>query len=231
MALIRSITTVGGYTLLSRLLGFARDVLLAAILGAGPAADAFFVAFKFPNLFRRLFAEGAFAAAFVPMFAGLLTTAGEKAARRFAEESLAALFAALMVFVCVLEIIMPYAMLVIAPGFVKDPAKFALAIELTRITFPYLLFISLVALMGAVLNAHEKFAAAASAPVVLNVVLIGAALGWHLVAATPAEGLAWGVGAAGILQFAWLGSRSRATALPCACAGPGSRPRCGACCA
>lgn len=205
MALIRSIATVGGYTLLSRVLGFARDVLFAAILGAGPTADAFFVAFKFPNLFRRLFAEGAFAAAFVPMFSGLLTTAGEKAARRFAEESFAALFAALMVFVCAVEILMPYAMIGLAPGFIRDPAKFALAIELSRITFPYLLFISLVALMGAVLNAHERFAAAATAPVVLNIVLIGAALGWHLVAGTPARGLAWGIAVAGVLQFAWLG--------------------------
>ncbi len=206
MALIRSITTVGGYTLVSRILGFVRDVLFAAVLGAGAAADAFFVAFKFPNLFRRLFAEGAFSAAFVPMFAGLLTTAGERAARRFAEEATAVLLAALLVFVCVVEILMPYAMYGIAPGFARDPEKFALAVELSRIAFPYLLFVSMVALMGAVLNAYEKFAAAAAAPVVLNMVLIGAALGWHLVAATPAHGLAWGVAVAGVLQFAFVGT-------------------------
>jgi putative peptidoglycan lipid II flippase len=205
MALLRSITTVGGYTLLSRLLGFLRDVLFAAALGASTAADAFFVAFKFPNLFRRLFAEGAFSAAFVPMFAGLLTTAGEKPARRFAEASLAVLLAVLVVFVCILEILMPWLMLVIAPGFRADPGKFALAIDLTRITLPYLLFISLVALMGAILNAYDKFAAAAAAPVVLNLVLIAAALGWQLYTHTPARGLAWGIAVAGVLQFAWLG--------------------------
>jgi putative peptidoglycan lipid II flippase len=205
MALLRSITTVGGFTLLSRLFGFLRDVLFAAILGAGPAADAFFVAFKFPNLFRRLFAEGAFAAAFVPMFSGLLTTEGEKPARRFAEDAFATLLATLVVFVCIVEIIMPWAMMAIAPGFRADGAKFALAIELTRITLPYLLFISLVALMGAVLNAYDKFAAAASAPIVLNLVLIAAALGWQILGNSPARGLAWGIAIAGVMQFAWVG--------------------------
>jgi putative peptidoglycan lipid II flippase len=156
MALIRSITTVGGFTLLSRLAGFLRDILLAAILGAGPAADAFFVAFKFPNLFRRLFAEGAFAAAFVPTYSGLLISAGRDAARRFAEDALSVMLLALFAFVAAVEILMPYAMMGIAPGFLGEPEKFALAVELTRITFPYLLFISLVALMGAVLNAHES---------------------------------------------------------------------------
>jgi putative peptidoglycan lipid II flippase len=205
MALLRSITTVGGYTLMSRLLGFFRDMLFAATLGAGPAADAFFVAFKFPNLFRRLFAEGAFSVAFVPIFAGLLTTAGERPARRFAEESFAALLAVLVVFVCVVEILMPWAMVAIAPGFRADAAKFALAIDLTRITLPYLLFISLVALMGAVLNSYDKFAAAAAAPVVLNLVLIAVALGWEFLAPTPARGLAWGLALAGVMQFAWMG--------------------------
>ncbi len=205
MALLRSITTIGGYTLASRLLGFVRDVLFAAVLGAGPAADAFFVAFKFPNLFRRLFAEGAFAAAFVPMFSGFLATEGERPARRFAEDSFAVLLAVLMIFVCTIEIVMPWAMMVIAPGFRADPGKFALAIDLTRITLPYLLFISLVALMGAVLNAYDKFAAAASAPVVLNLVLISAAIGWQIFGGAPARVLAWGIAVAGVMQFAWLG--------------------------
>lgn len=195
---------MGGYTLLSRLLGFLRDVLFAAILGAGSAADAFFVALKFPNLFRRLFAEGAFNAAFVPTFTGLLAMVGEKAARRFAEEAQAVLLTALFVFVVLAEWLMPWMMLGIAPGFSRDPEKFALAVELTRITFPYLLFISLAALMGAVLNAHGRFAAAAFSPVLLNLVLIGAVLGWGLIAGTPAHALAWGLAAAGILQFLWL---------------------------
>jgi putative peptidoglycan lipid II flippase len=205
MALIRSITTVGGITLLSRLAGFLRDVLLAAILGAGPAADAFFVAFKFPNLFRRLFAEGAFAAAFVPTYSGLLVTAGRDAARRFAEDSLAVLLVVLFALVAAVEILMPYAMMGLAPGFLSDPEKFAFAVELARITFPYLLFISLVALMGAVLNANDRFAAPAAAPIILNLVLIAAILSWGRFAGSPAEGLAWGVAAAGILQFFWVG--------------------------
>jgi putative peptidoglycan lipid II flippase len=205
MALIRSITTIGGFTLLSRLAGFVRDILFAAVLGAGPAADAFFVAFKFPNLFRRLFAEGAFAAAFIPTYSGLLISAGRDAARRFAEDALAVLLVVLFVFVATVEVLMPYAMMGIAPGFLSDPEKFAFAVELTRITFPYLLFISLVALMGAVLNAHDRFAAPAAAPVILNIVMIAAVLGWSLFARSPAVGLAWGVAAAGILQFVWLG--------------------------
>ncbi len=205
MALIRSITTVGGFTLASRLAGFARDVLLAAVLGAGPAADVFFVAFKFPNLFRRLFAEGALAAAFVPIYSGLLVTAGREAARRFAEDALAVLLVVLFVFVAALELLMPYAMMGLAPGFLSDPEKFAFAVELARITFPYLLFISLVALMGAVLNAHGRFAAPAATPVILNIVMIAAILSWSQFARSPAVGLAWAVAAAGILQFVWLG--------------------------
>ncbi|MBV8166550.1 MAG: lipid II flippase MurJ, partial [Alphaproteobacteria bacterium] len=144
MSLFRSVATIGGYTLLSRVLGFLRDVLVAAYLGAGPVADAFFVAFKFPNLFRRLFAEGAFNAAFVPIFAGLVATSGKEAAKRFAEESLAVLLVALLAFTVVAELLMPWLMYAFAPGFSADPAKFRLAIDLTRITFPYLLFISLV---------------------------------------------------------------------------------------
>src|SRR5262245_39167100 len=136
MALIRSVATIGGYTLLSRVLGFVRDVLVAAYLGAGPVADAFFVAFKFPNFFRRLFAEGAFNAAFVPIFAGLIATSGHAIARRFAEDALAALLAVLLVLVIAAEFAMPWLMYLLAPGFASDPAKFQLAIELTRITFP-----------------------------------------------------------------------------------------------
>jgi putative peptidoglycan lipid II flippase len=204
MVLLRSITTVSGFTLLSRFAGFIRDVLFASILGAGPAADAFFVAFKFPNLFRRLFAEGAFAAAFVPTYSGLLISVGRDSARRFAEDAMSVMLLALFVFVAALEILMPYAMMGIAPGFLSEPEKFALAVELTRITFPYLLFISLVALMGAVLNAHDRFAAAASTPVVLNLVLIAAILSWGHFARSPAEGLAWGVAIAGVMQFIWL---------------------------
>ena len=204
MALFRSIATVGGFTMLSRMLGFARDILVAAILGAGPVADAFFIAFKFPNVFRRLFAEGAFNAAFVPLFAGTMESEGEGAAKRFAEHAFAFLFWILLVLLVVMEISMPWAMQIFAPGFMSEPDKFNLAVDLTRITFPYLLFISLVSLMAGVLNSLNKFAAAAATPVLLNICLIGAILGLTPYLETPGHALAWGVFSAGIVQFAWL---------------------------
>ena len=204
MVLLRSIVTVGGFTMLSRTLGFVRDILVAAFLGAGPIADAFFVAFKMPNFFRRLFAEGAFNAAFVPLFATKLTDDGKSSAAQFATAVLSVMVVFLLVFVTGLQIAMPWLMYVFAPGFVDDPEKFSLAIELTRITFPYLLFISLVSLLGGVLNSLGRFAAAAATPVILNIVLIGAML-----LATPhlpsaGHSLAWGVAVAGVAQFLWL---------------------------
>ena len=204
MALLRSVATVGSYTLLSRIFGFVRDILTAAILGAGPVADAFFVAQRLPNLFRSLFAEGAFSAAFVPLFAGTMAEHGKEAARIFAEDALAVLLAALLGFVLLGEIFMPAVMEVIAPGFSEDPSKFALAVEFARITFPYLLFIALVALQGGVLNSVDRFAAAAATPVLLNLFLIAALLmmdrfGWH-----DGRALAWAVTGAGLAQFLWL---------------------------
>ncbi len=204
MALLRAITTVGGFTMVSRVLGFGRDMLLAALLGAGPAADAFVVAFKLPNLFRRLFAEGAFSAAFVPMFARKLAGEGKEAARAFAEQAQAALLLALVVVVLLAEIFMPWALAAIAPGFAADPAKYALAVELTRITFPYLLFVSLVSLVGGVLNGLERFAATSATPVVLNIVMIAGLAGWQWYAPSAAHGAAWGVAAAGLAQMIWL---------------------------
>src|SRR5690349_3214798 len=204
MALLRSVATVGSYTLLSRVFGFIRDILTAAILGAGPVADAFFVAQRLPNLFRSLFAEGAFSAAFVPLFAGTMAEHGKEVARVFAEDALAVLLAALLGFVLLGEIFMPTVMSVIAPGFGEDPAKFGLAVDLARITFPYLLFIALVALQGGVLNSVDRFAAAAATPVLLNLFLIGALLlmdrfGWR-----DGRALAWAVTGAGLAQFLWL---------------------------
>ncbi len=206
---MRSIATVGSLTMVSRVFGFARDILIASTLGAGMLADVFFVAFKFPNLFRRLFAEGAFNMAFVPIFAGLLEDKGEAAARKFADQSLAVLLWSLLVFVVVVEIAMPWAMSAFAPGFRGDAEKFALAIELTRITFPYLLFISLVSLMAGVLNSLGRFAAAAATPILLNICLIGAVLGFAGYTETPAHALAWGVFGAGVVQFIWLYARCR----------------------
>src|SRR5216683_5195957 len=204
MALLRSVATVGSYTLVSRVLGFIRDILTAAILGAGPVADAFFVAQRLPNLFRSLFAEGAFSAAFVPLAAGALAEGGKPALREFAEEAFAVLFAVLLGFVLIGEIFMPAVMSVVAPGFGAEPGKFDLAVTLTRITFPYLLFISLIALQGGLLNAVDRFAAPAATPILLNLFLIAALLlmvrlGWH-----DGEALAWALSAAGVAQFLWL---------------------------
>ena len=174
--MLRGILTVGGWTLLSRVLGFARDMLIAARLGAGPVADAFFVALRLPNLFRRLFGEGAFSAAFVPGFAGLLATDGRAAARAFAEQAFAGMIVILGLLAIAGEIFMPQVMLGLAPGFAAIPAKFALAVTLSRITFPYLLLICLAALVSGVLNGLDRFTAASASYVLFNVVTIAALL-------------------------------------------------------
>ena len=215
MALLRGIATIGVNTMLSRVLGFARDVLMAALIGAGGIADAFFVAFQFPNLFRRLFAEGAFNSAFVPLFAGTLQARGPEAARQFAGRAMAVLLAVLIPFTVLVEIAMPWLMLGFAPGFVGEPAKFQLAVEFTRICFPYLLFMALVSMLGAVLNAIDRFAVAAAAPILLNILMILALLGPVHWTTTPGHALAWAVALAGIAQFLWLArDASRADMLP-----------------
>jgi putative peptidoglycan lipid II flippase len=207
MKLYRAFATVGGLTLLSRVFGFLRDILIAATLGSGAVADAFFVAFRFPNLFRRLFGEGAFNSAFVPLFAKQLEGEGKEAARVFAEEAMAGLVFVLLLLTVVSEITMPFLMYGLAPGFSADPAKFDLAVLLTRITMPYLLCMSLVALMSGVLNSLGKFVESSAASIVLN----GAMMAATLVALAmglrnePLAGVvqAWGVFAAGLLQL-WL---------------------------
>lgn len=205
MSLIRSAATVGGTTLLSRLLGFLRDVMMASALGTGPIADAFFVAFRLPNMFRSIFAEGAFNSAFVPLFSKKLEGEGEAAARRFAEDALAVLLVALLALTFAAELAMPWIMLVFAPGFAADPEKFGFAVEFTRIAFPYLLFISLTALQSAILNSLGRFFPGAAAPVLLNVTLIVVLLFLVPVMDNPGEALAWGVAAAGVVQFLWVG--------------------------
>ena len=204
MALFRSVATVGSLTMVSRLFGFARDMLTAAILGAGPVADAFFVAQRLPNLFRSLFAEGAFSAAFVPLANRALVDGGEVALKDFAEQAYAVLFTALLVFVILGEIFMPLVMNLIAPGFAAEPGKFQLVVTLSRITFPYLLFISLVALQGGLLNTVDRFAAAAATPVLLNLFLIAALATMAALHWTDGEVLAWALTAAGVAQFCWL---------------------------
>ena len=208
MKLYRAFATVGGMTLISRVLGFARDMLIAGVLGTGAVADAFFVAFRFPNLFRRLFAEGAFNSAFVPLFAKKLEGEGLSAARRFAEEAMAVLLFALLVMTAVAEIAMPWLMYGLAPGFAEQPEKFDLTVLLTRIAFPYLLCMSIVALLSGVLNSMQRFTAAAAAPVLLNIVLIAVMLAATFmgVGNSPDAGiiLAWGVAVAGTLQLLML---------------------------
>ncbi|MBV9555130.1 MAG: murein biosynthesis integral membrane protein MurJ, partial [Alphaproteobacteria bacterium] len=204
MALFRSVATVGSLTMVSRLFGFARDMLTAAILGAGPVADAFFVAQRLPNLFRSLFAEGAFNAAFVPLANRALVEGGKPALQDFAEQAYSVLFGALLAFVVLGEVMMPWVMRLIAPGFEPEPGKFALVTTLTRITFPYLLFISLTALQGGLLNTVDRFAAPAATPVLLNLFLIAALLVMAAFHWTDGTVLAWGLTAAGIAQFLWL---------------------------
>lgn len=174
MSLYRNFLSVGGLTLLSRIAGFVRDALMAAVLGTGPAADAFFAAFRFPNLFRRLFAEGAFNTAFVPMFAGALERDGREAALDLAARIMSWLVAMLVVVTILAEIFMPQLMTLFVPGFADDPEKFALTVLLTRIMFPYLACMSLMAAYGAILNSLGRFFAAAFAPVILNLVNIAA---------------------------------------------------------
>jgi putative peptidoglycan lipid II flippase len=204
MRLMRSFATVGGLTGVSRVLGYIRDVLIAAALGAGPMSDAFFVAFRFPNLFRRLFGEGAFNAAFVPLFARHLEGDGQAAAEDFAEEAMAALLTVLLAFTVISMAAMPWLMLVLAPGFREDPDKFDLAVRLSRITTPYLLFMALFALLAGVMNSLYKFAAAAAAQVLLNVSLIVAVLVLAPLTGAPGTSLAIGVLVGGIAQFAVL---------------------------
>src|SRR5258706_8604406 len=193
------IFTVGGYTLLSRLTGFARDIMLAAILGAGPMADAFFVALRLPNHFRAIFAEGAFNAAFVPAYAHLHGQS-QASGRLFADRIFTLLFLSQLVLLVLAWLFMPQVIAILAPGFSDDPARGELAIALTRITFPYLLLITLVTLYGGMLNVMHRFASAAAAPIFLNISMMATLA---LAALFPGAGhaAAWGVLISGFLQY------------------------------
>lgn len=208
MSMLRSAATVGGLTLVSRVLGFVRDQLIAFALGTSFVAEAFFVAQRFPNLFRALFAEGAFNNAFVPLFAKRVEGEGEAKARDFAIEVFSFLLAWLIVFSAAAMIAMPVVIYVIAPGFQANRETFQLAVDLTRICFPYLLFMSLTALQSGVLNSLNRFTAAAAAPILLNVVMIASnVVAWLLATGnTPNTGyiFAWGLFASGIAQYALL---------------------------
>lgn len=205
MSLIRKFATVGGATAASRVLGFLREALIGAALGAGPVADAFYAAFRFPNLFRRLFAEGAFNTAFIPLFAKELEGGGVDAARRFAQHVLSVLVAWLLLLSGLAMVFMPVLVAwVIAPGFTDDAEKFDLTVSMTRIMFPYLFCMSLVAMLSGVLNSMRRYFLAAIVPVLLNVILI-AVLGVALYAGvdpgTTGLWLAWGVFASGLAQL------------------------------
>lgn len=208
MSLYRSFFAVGGLTLVSRVLGFVRDVLIAAVLGTGAVADAFFVAFRLPNLFRRLFAEGAFNSAFVPLFAKKLEGEGPGAAKRFAEDALSGLTYVLVVLSAIAIGAMPWLMLVLAPGYADDPQKFDMSVQFGRIAFPYLLCMSLMALYAGVLSSLGKYAAAAAAQILLNVVLtIAITIAYVMgLANTPSAGLvlAIAVSLAGVVQLVMI---------------------------
>jgi len=197
--LLSGFFTVGGWTLISRIMGFARDIMIAAFLGAGPVAEAFLIAFSLPNMFRRFFAEGAFNMAFVPMFSKKLE-AGEKA-DEFARDALSGLLAVLIVLTLLAQIFMPWLVLAMASGFAGD-SRFDLAVAFGRITFPYILFISMAALISGALNALGRFWVAAAAPVALNVLFVAAMLAGDFMGWNVGKTLVWTVPVAGIAQLA-----------------------------
>ena len=203
MNLIKSTGTFGFYTIISRLLGYLRDVLIAIFLGTSFLADAFFVAFRIPNTFRRLFAEGTFNAAFIPSYTSE-STKGKLKSNLFANEIFNLLFLVLLFLVLIAEIFMPVVVSLIAPGFTENSKKIELAIDLTRITFPFLLFVSLSSFFAAILNSHNKFAAASAAPIILNLVLIGILLFGNFLNDKIIYYLSYGVSIAGFLQLAFL---------------------------
>lgn len=205
MSLIRKFASVGGATMASRVFGFVREALIGAALGAGPVADAFYAAFRFPNLFRRLFAEGAFNTAFIPLFAKQLEGGGELAARQFAEEVLSVLIVALIGLSAVAILFMPLLVAtIIAPAFADTPEKFDLTVVMTRVMFPYLFFMSLVAMLSGALNSMRHYFLAAIVPVLLNIILIAVLVIALQLAFEPRMiglWLAWGVFASGVAQL------------------------------
>src|SRR5579863_2974224 len=212
--MLRRFLTVGGLTLVSRVTGFLRDIMLAAILGAGPVADAFFIALRLPNHFRAIFAEGAFNAAFVPAYARIRGERDAGPARLFADRVFTMLFAAEVVLLAAALLFTPAVISLLAPGFNADPQRFALAVDLTRITFPYLLLVTLVTLYGGILNALHRFAAPAFASTLLNLAMMATLA---LVVFFPSAGhaAAWGVLISGVLQALLVGIDCwRAGAMP-----------------
>jgi putative peptidoglycan lipid II flippase len=203
MNLIKSTGTFSFFTIISRLLGYLRDILIAIFLGTGFLADAFFVAFRIPNTFRRLFSEGAFNAAFVPSYSSEISK-GKSKSNNFANEVLNYLFLILLILTLVVQIFMPTFVSLIAPGFIDDNEKMNLAINLTRITFPFLMLVSLASFFSAILNSHNRFAEAAAAPIILNIVLIIILLFSKSLNDELVYYLSYGVTLAGLLQLIFL---------------------------
>ncbi|HSS47061.1 MAG TPA: murein biosynthesis integral membrane protein MurJ, partial [Burkholderiales bacterium] len=203
MNLLKALATVSSMTLISRILGFIRDTVIARIFGAGLFADAFFVAFRIPNLLRRLFAEGAFSQAFVPILAEYKNQRGEAATRFLVDHVSGTLALALLVATALGVMAAPVIVYISAPGFSATPDKFAITVELLRITFPYILFISLVSLAGGVLNTWSKFSVPAFTPVLLNLSFIVCALWLAPHVNPPVKALAWAVFCGGVLQLAF----------------------------
>jgi putative peptidoglycan lipid II flippase len=203
MNLLSSTSIFSFFTLISRILGYLRDILIAFFLGASIFADAFFVAFRLPNTFRRLFAEGTFNAAFIPSYTSARIE-NKKKGKKFADDILGSLLLILILIVTVVEIFTPYLVYIIAPGFVENEVKFNLAVELTRITFPFLLFVSLSSFFSGILNSYNKFAAAAAAPIILNIILILSLVISYKFNLNFAKQLSYGVTLAGILQLLFL---------------------------
>ncbi len=203
MNLIKSTGTFSFFTTISRILGYIRDILIAIFLGSGPLADAFFVAFRIPNTFRRLFSEGTFNAAFVPSYATEIAS-GKDQSEKFATKIFSLLIISLFFIVLIIEIFMPLFVFLIAPGFSEDDQKISLAINLTRITFPFLLFVSLSSFFSAILNSHNRFAIAAAAPIILNIFLIAVLSYGNILGDKLVYYLSYGVTFAGIVQFLFL---------------------------
>ena len=200
MNLLFSTSVFSFYTLISRILGYLRDILIAAFLGTSVYADAFFVAFRLPNTFRRLFAEGTFNAAFIPSYAGQLAK-NKIDADNFASNVFNLLFIILLFLVLLAEIFMPQLIFLIAPGYYYDPEKLKLAVDLSRITFPFLFFVCLASFFAAILNSYNKFAAAAAAPIILNIVLIGSLFFSKWIEISDVLALSYAVSLAGFLQL------------------------------
>ena len=203
MNLIKSTGTFSFFTIISRLLGYLRDILIAIFLGTGVLADAFFVAFRIPNTFRRLFSEGAFNAAFVPSYTSEISQ-GKDQSDRFANNILNLLILGLLFLVLIIEIFMPAFVYLIAPGFNDDNQKMELAISLTRATFPFLFFISIASFFSAILNSHNRFAVASASPIILNIVLIGVLFYGSLLKDELVHYLSYAVTVSGFIQLIFL---------------------------